>query len=109
MSEHVEHITDQDFETRVLGSDLPVLVDFWAPWCRPCVALGPVLESIAKDREGEVKVVKVNVEENVHVASQMGIRSIPAVMLFDEGELKGMMVGARPRADFDKLIDGAVA
>lgn len=109
MSEYVEHITDQDFETHVLGSDIPVLVDFWAPWCGPCVALGPMLESIAKEREGSVKVVKVNVDENVKVATQMGIRSIPAVMLFDEGELKGMMVGARPRADFDNLIDNASA
>ncbi len=109
MSDHIEQVTDKDFDNKVLQSDVPVLVDFWAPWCGPCLALGPVMESIARERSGSVKVVKVNVDENIQVASQMGIRSIPAVMLFAGGELKGMMVGARPQADFEQLIDRSVA
>ena len=108
MSELIEHITDHEFDTKVLGSDVPVLVDFWAPWCGPCLALGPVMESIAQKREGKVKVVKVNVDENVRIASQMGIRSIPSVMLFQGGELREMMVGARPQIEFEKMLDRAI-
>ena len=109
MSDHVKHITDQTFESEVLQSDVPVLVDFWAPWCGPCMALGPVMESIARKREGEVKVVKVNVDENVEVAGRMGIRSIPSVMLFQGGELKEMLVGARPQHVFDTMLDRFLA
>ena len=108
MSDLIHHITDDTFDDEVLGSDVPVLVDFWAPWCGPCLALGPVMESIARDRAGTVKVVKVNVDENARVAGRMGIRSIPSVMLFQGGELKEMMVGSRPQSAFDDMIDRAL-
>jgi len=105
MSEHVDSVTDHDFDAKVLGSDVPVLVDFWAPWCGPCRVVGPVMEELADSRGGTVRVVKVNVDESTKVAAQMGIRSIPTVMLFDGGELQETMVGARPRAHFDKMLD----
>ena len=105
MSENIDHITDDTFDNEVLKSDVPVLVDFWAPWCGPCLALGPIMESIARDRAGAVKVVKINVDENARVAGRMGIRSIPSVMLFHEGELKEMMVGSRPQSAFDEMIE----
>ena len=105
MSEQVDSVSDSDFENKVLGADVPVLVDFWAPWCGPCRVVGPVMEELAEDRGEAVKVVKVNVDESTQVASQMGIRSIPTVMLFDRGELQETMVGARPRAHFDKMLD----
>ena len=105
MSDHIGHVTDDTFENEVLGSSVPVLVDFWAPWCGPCMALGPVMESIAKNRGESVKVVKVNVDENLEVAGRMGIRSIPSVMLFADGELREMTVGAHPQKFFDEMID----
>jgi thioredoxin 1 len=108
MSEHVTQVTDETFDAEVLASEIPVLVDFWAPWCGPCIALGPVMESIAERRRGVVKVVKVNVDDNAEVAGRMGIRSIPSVMLFQDGELKEMMVGARPRAVFEAMLDRAI-
>ncbi len=105
MSDQVSSVSDNNFDNEVLGADVPVLVDFWAPWCGPCRMVGPVMEELAEDRGQAVKVVKVNVDESTQVASQMGIRSIPTVMLFDGGELRETMVGARPRAHFDKMLD----
>jgi thioredoxin 1 len=105
MSENIIHVTDNSFDSEVLKSDVPVLVDFWAPWCGPCLALGPVMESIADKRGGAVKVAKVNVDENTEVASRMGIRSIPSVMLFQGGELKEMTIGAHPEGYFEDLLD----
>lgn len=105
MAENITHVTDETFDDEVLQSNIPVLVDFWAPWCGPCVALGPVMESIARQRDGAVKVVKINVDESTQVATRMGIRSIPSVMLFHDGELKEMLVGARPQAVFEAMID----
>jgi thioredoxin 1 len=101
----VETVTDQSFEQDVLGADRPVLVDFWAPWCGPCLMLGPVIEAVAEQRGESLKVVKVNVDESPEVAARMGIRSIPTVMLFDQGELQEMFVGVRPRAEIEAMID----
>jgi thioredoxin len=108
MSENVRHITDAEFDAEVLRSDVPVLVDFWAPWCGPCMRLGPLMERIAAERGAALKVMKVNVDESPGVAGQMGIMSIPAVMLFKGGELQQMLVGLRPKADFDRMIDAVV-
>jgi thioredoxin 1 len=105
MSERVNSVSDNDFDTKVLGAEQPVLVDFWAPWCGPCRVVGPVMEELAEERGDAVKVYKVNVDESTKVAAQMGIRSIPTVMLFDGGELQETMVGARPRAHFEKMLD----
>jgi thioredoxin 1 len=109
MSEHVEHGTDANFEKLVVESEVPVLVDFWAPWCGPCRMVGPVLEEVAADYAGRAKVVKVNVDEEQQVAGGMGIRSIPTVALFNGGEVKDVLIGARPKGDFTALLDKALA
>jgi thioredoxin 1 len=101
----VESINEQNFESKVIESDVPVIVDFWAEWCGPCRMVSPVLESIAETRGESVKVVKVNVDENRTLAQRFGITGIPTIMLFHEGQTKGTIVGARPRADFDQMID----
>jgi len=102
---NVEHGTDATFEELVLKSDVPVIVDFWAPWCGPCRAVGPVLEQIAEQYDGRAKVVKVNVDEETQVAGAMGVRSIPTIVVYAGGEPKKTLVGARPKEEFVKLLD----
>jgi thioredoxin 1 len=109
MSENsaVEAVTDANFSTEVLGSDLLVLVDFWAPWCGPCRMVAPVVEeiSVQPEYQGKVKVVKVNTDENPNVASQYGIRSIPTLMLFKDGQRVDMVVGAVPKTTLANTLD----
>jgi thioredoxin 1 len=109
MSEKIEHVTDADFEQKVVESDLPVMVDFWAPWCGPCRMVGPILEELAGEYQGRVKVVKVNVDENNQTASSMGIRSIPTICLYREGKVKEVVVGVRPKSDLIALLDKVLA
>lgn len=105
MSKNVINVTDRTFETVVVNSDIPVLVDFWAPWCGPCKALTPVIEQLAEEYKGRVKVVKLNTQDNRKVPGSMNIRSIPAVLLFDGPNVVTSIVGARPKAAFTKMID----
>ncbi|MBN2803546.1 MAG: thioredoxin [Deltaproteobacteria bacterium] len=101
----VKNINDDNFDEHVKKSTVPVLVDFWAPWCAPCRMVGPVLEQIANEYGGKVKVVKINVDEEQRVAGSLGIRSIPTIALYHDGKLRDKMVGARPKEDFKRAID----
>ena len=101
----VKHITDSDFESQVAKSDVPVLVDFWAPWCAPCRMVAPVLEQIAEEYDGRAKVVKVNVDEEQMVAGSLAVRSIPTIALFQNGKVRDTLIGARPKEDFKDLLD----
>jgi thioredoxin 1 len=94
-------VTEQDFTQQVLEADVPVLVDFWAEWCGPCRALGPVIESLSGQYEERAKIVKVDIDSNQQLAMKYGIRSIPTVMLFDKGQVEETFVGVRPRTDYE--------
>ena len=101
--------TDANFDELVVKSDVPVLVDFWAPWCGPCRMVGPVLEEVAAEYAGKAKVVKVNVDEQTAVAGSMGVRSIPTIALFKGGKVVELIVGARPKKDFVAALDKVIA
>lgn len=101
-------VTDASFESDVLQSSEPVVVDFWAEWCGPCKMIGPSLEEISTEMAGKVKVAKVNVDENPGVAGKLGIRSIPTLMLFKDGKLASQKVGAAPKGELVKWINGAI-
>lgn len=107
-SEKVLAFGDGNFETEVLQSSIPVLVDFWATWCAPCKAIAPIIDTIAQDYEGKIKVGKVNVDENPATPSKYGIRGIPTIMLFKDGKLMDQVVGAVPKAQLEALINKAL-
>ncbi|MFA6850945.1 MAG: thioredoxin [Selenomonadaceae bacterium] len=101
----VSTITKENFEKEVLQSAKPVLVDFWAPWCRPCLMVSPLVEEISEERSENLKVGKINVDEQPELASKYGIMSIPALILFADGKLKDSMIGAVPKENILKFID----
>ncbi|HJD55774.1 MAG TPA: thioredoxin [Rickettsia endosymbiont of Pyrocoelia pectoralis] len=102
------NVTDNSFEKEVLESDLPVVVDFWAEWCGPCRMLTPIIEELSKELEGKVKILKMNIDENPEAPSKYGIRSIPTVMLFKNGESKGIKIGVLPKESLSEWIKESI-
>ena len=103
------HVTDETFEPKVLKSDLPVLVDYWAEWCGPCKSIAPMLEAVAREYDGRLKVAKINVDENQSTPAKFGIRGIPTLMLFKNGELAATKVGAMSKAQLTAFIEQQLA
>jgi len=108
MTENLIEFTDDNFDTEVLKSNLPVLVDFWAEWCGPCKMIAPIVEEIAGDYAGKVKVGKVNVDFNNQVAMQYGIRGIPALLVFKGGAVANQIVGAVPKNNITQILDEVI-
>ena len=108
MAENLIEFTDDNFDTEVLKSNLPVLVDFWAEWCGPCKMIAPIVEEIAGDYAGKVKVGKVNVDFNNQVAMQYGIRGIPALLIFKGGAVANQIVGAVPKNNITQILDEVI-
>ncbi|NSW99906.1 thioredoxin [bacterium] len=100
----IKEINDDDFQEEVLNSEVPVLVDFWAPWCGPCKILAPTLEEISTENRERIKIVKINIDENQLIAGKYGIKSIPTMMIFEKGELKNQLVGSMPKQEIEKVL-----
>jgi thioredoxin 1 len=105
MSEKVPEVGDQSFESEVINSPVPVLVDFWAVWCAPCRMLAPVVDAIAEKYEGKAKVVKLNVDENTLISEKYNIKGIPTLLLFKDGVIKEQIVGNTTKDTISKMID----
>jgi thioredoxin 1 len=109
MSGPVSDVTDNNFQAEVIESDVPVLVDFWAPWCGPCRRVSPVVEEIASERGEALKVVKLNIDENQQTAVKFNVMSIPTLMLFKQGEVKKTVIGAYPKRKIEEELEPALA
>jgi thioredoxin 1 len=104
-NENLYHVTDGDFDQQILKSDIPALVDFWAAWCGPCRTVGPVVEELAGEYKGKIKVAKLDVDSNKEIASKYGVRGIPTLMLFKDGQVVDQIVGAVPKSRIKELLD----
>ncbi len=109
MSEQIVHLTDATFEQEVLQSDVPVVVDYWAEWCGPCKMIGPILEELATEYGDKVKIAKINIDENAQTPPKFGIRSIPTLMVFKNGEVEGTKVGAASKSDLTAFIESSIS
>jgi thioredoxin 1 len=108
MSEHIKNVSDDSFTADVLNSSQPVLVDYWAAWCGPCKQIAPMLEEVATEYAGKVTVAKLNVDENQETAAKFGIRGIPTLMLFKNGEVAATKVGALSKSQLTEFLNSAI-
>jgi len=104
----IQHITDDNFDPEVLQSEVPVLVDYWAEWCGPCKSIAPILEAVAKEYGGRLKVAKINVDENQSTPAKFGIRGIPTLMLFKNGNVEATKVGALSKSQLIAFLDSNI-
>lgn len=108
MSDNITHITDSSFDQEVLQSDIPVLVDYWAEWCGPCKMIAPILDEIAADYDGKLKITKINIDENPETPPKFGIRGIPTLMIFKGGDVQSTKVGALSKSQLTAFIDQSI-
>jgi len=108
MSEHIQYVTDATFDAEVLQSPLPVLVDYWAEWCGPCRMIAPILDEIAKEYAGRLSIAKINVDENQQTPQKFGVRGIPTLMLFKNGNIEATKVGALSKSQLTAFIDSHI-
>ena len=108
MAENITTVSDATFDSEVLKSPVPVLIDFWAPWCGPCKAIAPIVDELAGEYAGKLKIVKMNVDENPRTPAQYGVRGIPNLILFKDGAVQQQIVGAVPKAHLVKAITTVV-
>lgn len=109
MSDKIIHVSDATFEAEVLKSELPVLLDFWAPWCGPCKMIAPVLDQLAEEWAGKVKIAKINVDDNQQIPAQFGVRGIPMLMVFKNGQAVGTKVGAMAKPQMEAFVNASIA
>lgn len=103
------HVTDQTFEAEVLKSEIPVVIDFWAEWCAPCRQIAPIIEELAAQHGDRVKIVKMDIDSNQATPGQYGVRAIPTILAFKGGEVVQQLQGARPKRDFDEMVESLIA
>lgn len=108
MSENIQHVTDEDWDTEVLSSEKPVLVDYWAEWCGPCKMVAPILEEIATEYADRLKVCKIDIDENTKTPNRYGVRGIPTLMLFREGQIEATKVGALSKSQLAGFLDSNI-
>ena len=108
MSQYITEVTDATFETNVISSKLPVLVDFWAPWCGPCKMIAPVLEKLAVEYKNKVRIAKVNVDDSPETATSYGVSAIPTLLLIKDGQVKEQLVGFQSEPQLRKLLDSVI-
>jgi thioredoxin 1 len=109
MAGNISNVSDDTFDSEVLQASVPVLIDFWAPWCGPCKAIAPMVDEVANDYAGKLKVVKMNVDDNPRTPSRYGVRGIPNLILFKNGEVQQQIVGAVPKAHLVKAVSSVVS